>query len=258
MSLKAQLTKAKKLWKNASKLKPEFDNVVTDGLYIGKLKKAVLGESESSGRLQVAWGAVITGGEFKGEMVNWWSGLKTEQNFMYLQRDIARFGKSIPEDISDLEDILEEIQNEKPTIRFKVKTDGDFLNVRVVKKLDSSETEDEETPEDEEAPDDVEPEDEPEEKEEKDEDEEEDNDKEEDEDDDVEDLEEEDEDDEETPVLEPGVRVAFDLKGKEVVGEVVKVTDEGEKVVVTVDGGGKYKIKVENLRPAPKAKVKKK
>lgn len=240
MSLKAQLAKAKTLWNKGLKLKPDFDNVVTDGVYVGKLAKASIGESESSGRLQVSWSAIISGGEFKGERVNWWSGLKTEQNFMYLQRDIARLGKDIPEDINDLEDILKEIEGEKPSIRFKVKTDGEFTNIRVLKKLNSEEGGDEAV--EEEAPSDVEPE-EPEEEvvEET-----------------VEVVEEEAEEVEDGPVLEVGVRVAFDLKGKETVGEVVSVDEESVFSVVKTDEGKKFKIKVENLRPAPKVKVKKK
>src|ERR1044071_6133297 len=239
MSLKAQLAKAKTLWNKGLKMKPDFDNVVTDGVYVGKLTKASVGESESSGRLQVSWAAIISGGEFKGERVNWWSGLKTEQNFMYLQRDIARLGKEVPEDINDLEEILKEIEEEKPSIRFKVKTDGEFTNIRVLKKLSSDDSPEEET--NGEVPEDTDVEETVEEVVE-----------------DVQEVEEaEAEEAEETPILEVGVRVAFDLKGKETVGEVSSVDEESQFAIIKADDGKKYKTKVENLRPAPKAKIKK-
>ena len=258
MSLKAQLAKAKALWKKGKESKPDFDNVVTDGVYVGKLTKAQLGESESSGRLQVAFAAVITGGEFKGEKVNWWSGLKTEQNFMYLQRDIVRLGQSVPEDINDLEDVLKAIEKDKPAIRFRVKTDGEFTNIRILKKLNADETSDTEDAEaaagEDEVPEDVEVEGEEDavqkpagkgKKAEKEVEEEV-----------AEEVEEEVQ--EEESALEVGTRVAFDFNDEELVGEVVEVDGENEKAVVKSDAGKKYRVKIENLRPAPKAKVKKK
>jgi hypothetical protein len=236
MSLKAQLAKAKSLWSKAKDMKPEFESSVTDGVYVGRISLAELGESQASGRLQVSWGVVISAGEFKGETVRWWSGLKTEQNFMYLQRDIARLGKDVPEGVDELEDILAAIEKEKPSIRFRVKTDGEFQNVRILKLLtgaDATEDEDggETAPEDPEpeaeepevAPD-AEPEPEPE--------------------------------PEDEPTLDVGVRAAFDLAGKEVAGEVVKVGEAD--ATIKLDDGRKFKFKLEKLRPAAKTKVKKK
>lgn len=248
MSLKAQLAKANKLWKDGLKMKPDFDSTVPDGTYVGRISKAQLGESESSGRLQVSWAAVISSGEYKGEKMPWWSGLKTEQNFMYLQRDIARLGFEVPNTIDGLADILEEIEKDKPSIRFRVKTDGEFTNIRILKKLDADEApededEEEETEEEtDDAPEDVA--DEGAEAEEEDDEEE------------AEEAEEEEEDEE--PTLDIGTRVAFDLKGKEVVGEVTKVAEDQSTATVRLDDDRKFKVKVESLRPAPKAKVKKK
>lgn len=241
MSLDAQLKKAKSLWNKAKEMKPDFDNVVPDGVYVGKIVKSEVGESQSSGRLQVGFAAVITGGEYKGEKVYWYSGLKTEQNFKYLQRDIVRLGKEVPADINDLTDVLSELEKEKPAIRFKVKTDGEFQNVRILKALNADEApeEDEDAEaeaETEEAPEDVEAE----------------------EDEAEEEVEEEEEEEEDAPALEVGTRVAFDFKGEEFVGEVTGVMAEEEIAQIKSDQGKKYKIKIEKLRPAPKAKVKKK
>lgn len=238
MSLKSKMGELKKMWNTAKKTKPEFESSAPDGVYVGRIVKAEFGEAETSGRPQVSWGAVISAGEFKGETVRWWSGLKTEQNMMYLQRDIVRLGHEV-DDLDELEDVLAKIEKEKPSIRFRIKTDGEFTNIRVLKKLAAGETEDEEpaatkepedpAPEAEEDPiPETEPEPEPEPAE------------------------------ADEPTLEVGVRAAFDLKGKEVVGEVTKVNDD-ETVVVKLDnGGGSFKVKVEKLRPAAKTKVKKK
>jgi hypothetical protein len=259
MSLKAQLAKAKSLWKKGKEMKPDFDNVVPDGVYVGKLTSAELGESEASGRLQVKWSAVISGGEYKGEKITWWSGLKTEQNFFYLQRDLTRLGVDVPEDINDLEESLKEVEKEKPAIRFRTKTDGEFQNVRILKKLNASEDDSDLSDDTDAVPEDVEDEGETTEapakakaKAKKEEPEEE-----------VVEEEVEEEvaadDDDDTPALEVGVRVAFDFKDEEIVGEVSEVDADKETAKIKGDNGKSYKgVKFEKLRPAPKAKVKKK
>lgn len=234
MSLSAQLKKAKDAWNKAKEIKSDFDSPIPDGQYVGKLVTAEVGESQSSGRLQVHFKAVVSTGEYKGETINWYSGLKSEQNFMYLQRDITRLGKEVPEDINDLEEVLSEIAKEKPSIRFKVVTSGDFTNVRLLKKLNSEEAPDEDVS-DEEPEDAAEEPAEPE----------------------VEEVAEEPAEEPED-TIDVGMRVAFDVKGKEVVGSVVSVDAENEKVVVKTDAGTKLKVSAESLRPAPKASVKKK
>jgi len=239
MSLKAQLAKAKSLWNKAKDMKPEFESPVNDGVYVGRIMKAELGESESSGRLQVSWGAVISVGEFKGETVRWWSGLKTEQNFMYLQRDIARLGKEVPEGVDELEEILEGIEKEKPSVRFKIKTDGEFQNVRLLKKLEGLDVPED----DDDAPSgddyDLDPEPEP-------------------SDPEPEPTDPEPEPSDDVPTMEVGIRAAFDLSGKEVAGEVIKVDPDQEKATVKLDDGRKFFVKYDKLRPAAKTKVKKK
>jgi len=251
MSLKKQLADAKKLWAGAKKKKPEFGNEVPDGTYVGRLTKASVGESQSSGRLQVAFAATISAGEQKGETIYWYSGLKTEENFMYLQRDIQRLGKEVPDDIDALAETLEELAEEKPSIRFKVVTNGEFQNVRILKKLNSEEAPEgedetpaeedavaedavaEEAPEEPEAEPEVaaEPEPEPEAEPEA----------------------------EEEATVEVGTRVLFKVKGKETVGKVDSIVDPKKGIVrVKSDAGPAYKVHVDQLAPAPKTKVSKK
>ena len=236
MSLKNQLAAAKKLWVDAKSKKPDFGNEVPDGTYVGKLVKAAIGESQASGRLQVAFQATISSGEHKGENVYWYSGLKTEENFMYLQRDIVRLGKDVPEDINEIGEVLEGIAESKPSIRFKVVTNGEFQNVRLLKKLTAEESGEDEP----EVP--------------------------------VEEPEEPEAEVEETPVVEPeaepepepeafieiGMRVMFQSKGKDVLGEVASVDEKTETVRVKSDAGPVFKLKADQLQPAPKTKVKKK
>lgn len=251
-NFKAKLAKAAKAWSNATKKKPDFGTELPDGTYHARIVKAEMGESQSKGRLQVAWQAVILKGEHKNEKANWWNGMETEDNMMYFQRDLVRLGKEVPEDPSEIEDVLKEIEKEKPTVRIAVKTNGEFTNIRIGKKLDSDEVGDEEEPTEDEAPaeepaveaepepeveaePEVEPEPEAEEV-----------------------VEEVVEEVEEEPTVEVGMRVAFDLKGKEIVGSVTSIDTELQKVVVKSDQGPSFKLAPEKLRPAPKAKVTKK
>lgn len=277
MSFEKKLAKAKKLWGAAKQRKPDFDNVVPDGVYVAQLVRAELGESQSKGRLQVAWKAVIKSGEYKGENINWWSGIETEDNIMYFQRDLVRLGKEVPEDPEEVEEVLGELEKEKPTVRLKFVTKGEYQNVRILKALDvdeeidgdeavEEEETDDETPEateEEATEEDEEDEDEEEQSEaEETEDEEEEEDEEEsEEDEEVEEEEDEDEDEEveEAPEVEVGARVMFSYKGKDIVGEVKKIDYKKEEVSIVSEKGKLYKgIKPDALSPAPKTKVTKK
>lgn len=273
MSLEKKLSKAAKEWKKARERKPDYDNVLSDGVYTAKLVKAELGESRSKGRLQVAFGAVIASGEYKGEKHNWWSGLETEDNMMYFQRDLARLGKEVPDDPTELEDVLGELEKEKPTIKVKLITKGEYQNTRILKLV--GEDEDEEVGVDEEEAEEPEEEEEEEEKEEESNDEDEEKaEKSDDEDDEEEaeekdekedDSEEEEEDDsdeeekseEEVPEVEVGSRVMFSKKGRDIVGTVKNIDYKNELVKIKTDEGEIHKVAPDVLSPAPKAKVKK-
>lgn len=252
MSFEKKLAKAEKLWKQALKRKPDFENVVPDGTYTAKLVRAEMGESQN-GRLQVAWRAVIASGEYKGENVNWWSGLETEDNIMYFQRDLVRLGKEAPEDPTEVESNLTDLEKEKPTIRLRVVTKGEYQNVRLLKTVEAEEEEIEEEIDDEEKGEESE-------KEESSEEESEEEDKEDKEEQETteEESEEESEDvEEEAPEVEEGMRVQFSHKGKDIVGTVKKIDYKSEKVIVISDKGLKYTLEPDALSPAPTTKVKK-
>jgi flagellar biosynthesis GTPase FlhF len=264
-SLDSKLAKANKLWNAAKKKKPEYENVVPDGVYVGNLTRAEVGESQN-GRLQASFRVVISSGEYKGEHVNWWSGLATEDNVMYFQRDLARLGLEMPEDMNDLPDALSELEKEKKSIRIRVVTNGEYQNVRILKAVDveTEEPVDDESEEDEEDQEDQEEEqEEQEEEDEEEEDEkEEEKDEEEEDEDDEEDEEEEDEEEEEeekeeAPEVEVGARVQFERKGKTLVGTVKKIDYEKELVKVKTDAGDVFKLSPDDISPAPATKVKK-
>lgn len=280
MSFDKKLAKAAKLWKAAQKMKPEFDNVVTDGIYTGKLIKAEMGESQK-GRLQVCFRVEVAGGEYKGEKVTWYSGLETENNMMYFQRDIVRLGKEVPEDPSDLEGVLKELEKEKPVIRIQLKTSGEFQNVRILKLVEDADEEvetdeeveeeveedeaeeesDDEEAEDEESDDEDDEEAAEEESEEEDDEDEEDETSQESEDDaDAEDEESDDDDSksDETPEVEVGMRVSAEYKGKTVIGVVKEIDYKKEIVKIKTDKGILIKVSPDALSPAPQTKVKKK
>lgn len=244
MSLKAQLEKARANWKKGKETSPDFGSPVPDGTYVGKLVKVELNESQSSGRLQAHFQAVISTGEYKGESINWYSGLKTDQNMMYFQRDIVRLGHDAPEDINDVEDILKEISKEKPSIRFKVVTDGEYTNVRLLKRLDTAEAPEEEETEEPEEPEAEEEEPETKKKEEIEEEE-------------VIEEEEESDDDPEIDVA-VGLRVLISVSGKDQAGTITEINEREEKVVVKTDAGKKFRVGIDKLKPAPKTKVSKK
>jgi hypothetical protein len=90
----------------------------------------------------VTFGFEILEGESKGEKLRQYDGMDSEERLAWLFRDIAKFGYEMPDDEDELDQILAEIQKEKPIVRLKVKTNGDFQNVNVDKVLSESEAED--------------------------------------------------------------------------------------------------------------------
>jgi hypothetical protein len=228
-------------WKKASKRDPsEFGgSAIEDGIYRLRITGCELTESVSSGRLQIHWEFTVAEGESKGEQVHDYDGLESEDNLFFLQRKLARLGKEVPEDVSTIETVLQEIEKERPLIRARVKTKDDFTHVYINKMLDDAgkdvdmpepdgaEPEAEEggeAPEEpaveEAAPEEVAPEAEAEPEAEP----------------------------EAGDALEEGMRVTFKSKGADVEGEIVEFTDNDSKARVKTDAGV-YKVAVEALFP---------
>lgn len=235
-------------WKKASKRDPsEFGgSSIDDGIYRLRITGCELTESASSGRLQIHWEFTVAEGDNKGEQVHDYDGLESEDNLFFLQRKLARLGKEVPEDVSAIEAVLQEIEKERPLIRARVKTKDDFTHVYINKMLDDkgadvefaepdgSEPEpeaDAETPEAEAeaAPEEVAPEAEAEAEP-------------------AAEAEAEPEAAAESDALEEGMRVTFKSKGADVEGEIVEFVDNDTKARVKTDAGV-YKVAVEGLFP---------
>lgn len=251
-ALKKKLKAAKKAYSAAKEraVAESGFSEIEDGRYIAQCVGAEVTESQSSGRLQINWTWRICEGEFQNEQTMDFDGLETEDNLMWTCRKLARFGYDAPDDIEDIVAIVEEIAEDQPFGRIRLKTKGDFQNLFLDKTLaeydppddyggetaddepDDEDDIDEDEDEDEEYEDEEDDEDEDEEEYE-DDDEDEDLDEDEDDEEDLDEDDDEDEDDEEIDV-EPGMRVAWMYRNAERLGTVSEIKDNG--ILVKPDG----------------------
>lgn len=253
-----RLKGAKKNWKKGRKRasdSPDGYESVDDGKYVARLKSAQVGESQSSGRLQIMWNWEILEGDFKGQTVLDFDGLETEDNLMWLARKLNKLGYEAPDDLEDIEDLLKELEGEMLTFRIKLKTKNEYQNLFIDKQV-KDDDDDEDDDEDDSDEDESEAEEDDDDNEESDEDDEED---EEDDESDESDDEDEDEEDEE-PELEKGMMVRFKHKKKKVEGKVLHI--KGDVVSVKLQSGVKVKVDLEDvtildLEDPPKKRKKK-
>jgi hypothetical protein len=226
---KKRLLALKNKWDKARKEKPQnFGSAVEDGVYKARITLAELGESQSSGRMQVTWEATITHGESKGEIVRDYDGMETDQNLFFLQARIARLGKDVPDgdNIDQLEEVLDEITKEKPAVRIRVRTKDDYTHFYINRLLKDGDDEEQEEEEEEPAEEPAEEKDETEEEPEA-------------------EAEPEAETENDEVALSIGMRVRFELNGKELEGEIVEIMDDDRARVKTKTGT--YKVAVSKL-----------
>lgn len=232
-----KLKNANKLWAGAKKKAAESSqgSEYEDGKYLARLVKGEITES-NAGRLQVAWTWKFEEEPYEGKNKMAYQGLESEDNLVFLARDLDRLGYEAPEDIATIEEILADINKSKPLARIRLKSKGDFQNVYIDKVIggdDDDEEADDETEGD--TPDEAEEsdEDESDDAEEGDDDEAEESDDAEEESEEEEEAEEEDSDEVE---IEVGMRVEVDSKAGKVVGEIIEVLEsEGKARVRTKD-----------------------
>lgn len=132
-----KLKDAQKLWATAKTRASEsggsryteFD----DGRYMTRITDAKVGESQSSGRLQVTWVFRFEDGPYEGQTKLDFSGLETEQNLYYLAMRLQQLGYEPPESLDELGDILEDIKKTRPLAKINLKTKGDYQNVYIDK-----------------------------------------------------------------------------------------------------------------------------
>ena len=84
---------------------------VPEGTYQVKIDKATVNRSQSgAGRLQVSYELVICGGEYKGRKLFKNDGIEDEQSISYYKRDIVKLGQDVPESMTDIPGICEELE----------------------------------------------------------------------------------------------------------------------------------------------------
>lgn len=258
------LAKANKNWKVAKKKAKEAEPAFTeidDGRYMARLVSAKLGVSESGGRNQIAFNWKIEDGEFEGKTKTNYQGIDSEDNLYYLARDLERLGYELPDDLTDLPEILKDIEKSQPVASIAIKTKGDFQNVYIRKVYagtdedEEGEVEDEDTdPEEETEEEDADGEEETEEEEASDEEEESDGeDAEEEEESEEEESEEEEESDDEGEEVDitVGMRVlAETAKGREP-GEIIEILEKEEKVRIRLDNKKVVRLGIDKIEAEP-------
>ena len=240
-ALKNKLKKAQNNWEGARSKAKESTGFteVPDGRYLAHLTNAQICESRSSGRLQIQWTWTISDGEFEKDTKLDFDGLETEDNLVFLGRKLSRFGYELPEDITEISDILDELIEKQPLARIRLKTKGEFQNVYVDKLMrsvssdyensenESMVSEDEDLEESDDGSGD-EVDDEP----------------------DDESDDESDGDSEEEPV-EIGMRVIATTRKGEEPGEIIEIIESEGKCRVKLDSGRTVRIGVDKLESEP-------
>jgi len=238
----SRLKKFSKTVKNARKRAKEgFEETeIDDGRYKAEVVKCEMMESKNK-NLNMMFQYKIIAGDFKGE--NRWKYLpvESEDNQMWLGRELKKYGFELPDDLTKLEEIAEIIDEANPEVKIilKTKDDNQYLYIdKLLSEIDQGDFGDEDAEEEDDDEDDDEDYegDEDDEDDETDGDEDAEEDEEEDDDEDSEDDSEDDEgdeDEEETAEISVGMTVCFEnKKGKMVEGKVVKLLDDEEKVKV--------------------------
>lgn len=143
--IKKTLAKSKKLW---AKSKQRVENgeggsyeEFEDGRYAAKVVKMSVMESEK-GNLMVLCGYKVTEGEYKDKTITKPDMLISEENMLRFGAKLKKLGFEMPDEIEDLESVLKKIEKKSPSVRIRVKTNGEFQNVYVDKLISSSEEED--------------------------------------------------------------------------------------------------------------------
>jgi hypothetical protein len=260
------LKKASTTWKDArtkaaeSSGGTEFD----DGKYLARLVKGEIGKSEA-GRLQVTWHWKFLEGEYETQIKYAYQGLETLENQSYLIKDLERLGYDCSElDLTELQEVLDDVRKNKPTCRITLKTKGEFQNVYINRLMNPAEDDDDDSDTKDDADekpakkkakadndddddntkvDDDDADEKPAKKKKKTKD----DDDEEVEEEEAEEKEEEEEEDEDEVHVRPGTKVVVNLKDGKMKGTVLEVFPDDQKVRVKCDNGKTVKVSAEKI-----------
>ena len=102
-----------------------------DGKYKARLSECSVGVAQTSGRKQVIFKFAVVAGEYKGETVGKYQAYETEDDLVWLNRDLKRFGVEGPESEEELKEIVELLDESKPelVISLKTKDSGQFCYI---------------------------------------------------------------------------------------------------------------------------------
>lgn len=155
-NIETWLKKANKSWKKeAAAGKSLGANDIDDGFYIVRWLKGLIEKGDSGLRLKITTkvldGESKDGVDYTGKKIVKSDGLEGDQSLQYLAKMLSRLGIDPEEcDLTDLPEILVELNESKPVMKIQVKTKGDFQNVYINKLVEDYEDEDGEDEEDEE------------------------------------------------------------------------------------------------------------
>ena len=98
------------------------------GTFQAEVADAILGRSQSSDRLQVAWELVLIAGEHKGKVLRKYDGLESEQQVQIFQSGLRQLGVETKDmSFKQLPAVLLSLKGKAVTIR--TKQNQDFYNI---------------------------------------------------------------------------------------------------------------------------------
>lgn len=137
-----RLKESNKAWTGAKEKAKEQKGFteIEDGRYVARLVNVKVAES-NAGRLQAVFAYKIEEGENEGQEKLDFMGLETEQNLEFFARRLSQLGYEMPDDLSEIGDIFEDINKTKPLCKIRIKTKGEFQNVYLDKVFGDDEVE---------------------------------------------------------------------------------------------------------------------
>lgn len=119
---------------------------VPEGTYTMQLQGLEIREAQSSGKLYINREHLIIDGEHEGEVIYDIMSLETPRGPYFIAQFINKLGHEVPDNVSELPEVLESIVACAPIYNATVKKSGDFTNVRINDVLEESTEEPDEKP----------------------------------------------------------------------------------------------------------------
>ena len=183
---------------------------VPEGQYTLQLIKCALAVSQTSGNPMIKRTHLVVEGDYEGSQIYDNLVMANESNMWFVARFIELMGYQVPDDITEIEDIVSKLNDANPVYTARVKKSGDFTNVNVIQLLEE-EGDGDETPapsQESDTPDPV-------------------------------------EDDGDGDELDEGSYVKFEGDGDEVLGEVIALEDT--EVVIKDTNGDEWTVDQEDV-----------